>query len=131
MSARTQSLLPVFLLATGVLLMLIAAIWSFWPRATPTQNVAYRSRPAPPIFIQAPQTDPNATASVQFWLEDQADAYARELTSASGENRRILEALLNRTLAELAVLKTQSDAGFAPSPARDGGLLIHVRATEN
>lgn len=131
MSVKTQSLLPVFLLATGVLLMLIAAIWSFWPRAETPQNVAYRSRPTPTIFTQAPQIDPNAAASVQFWLEDQADAYARELTSASGENRRILEALLDRTLAELAALKAQSGAELAPLIPRDGDRFIHVQATGN
>ena len=106
MNARPQSVLPTLLGAFGLSLALGVAIWAFWPQPTAQNNMVVRPRPQQPTLTQAPQADSNAAA--QFWLEDLADSYAKQVAAATGDRRLELEAMLNRTLAELAMLQTHT-----------------------
>ncbi|MFY7959437.1 MAG: hypothetical protein ACOVVK_05105 [Elsteraceae bacterium] len=106
MNARPQSILPTLICAFGLSLALGAAIWAFWPQSITQSNVVVHSRPQQPTLTQALRVDSNAAA--QFWLEDLADSYAKQLAAATGDHRLELEAMLNRTLAELAMLQTHT-----------------------
>ena len=131
MSARTQSLIPAFFGAIGLSLVVLAAIWAFWPQTKPPQTVANRPRPPQPTIQLSPLADPNASAYLQFWLEDQASAYARQLESATGESKRALETLLDQTLAELVALKAKNGNPIAPPATLLGERLISVQSKDN
>jgi hypothetical protein len=131
MSARTQSNLAGVIGAVGLSMVLLTAIWAFWPEAKPPKTVANRSRPPQPTLQQPPQHDANATTYLQFWLEDQAGAYAKQLETATGESRRALEALLRQTQADLVELKARSGMPVAQPARRDGDRLIRVHTRED
>ena len=128
-SARIQAFLPALLGAVGLSLIMMTAIWAFWPQTTPPKSVVNRQRPPQPTIQQAPQSDATATAYAQFWLEEQANAYARRLEIAHTENRPALEALLNQTLAEIADLKAKqaTPVASAASPEQRWFISVHSR----
>jgi hypothetical protein len=130
MSVPTHALLPALLAAIGPSLVLMATLWVFWPHMTPPNNAAYRQRPPQPTIQQAPQSDPNFAAYIQFWLEEQASAYAKQLKIATGENRRALEALLDQSLAEIAEIRAKQAKQVAPSPNHQPGSMISVQTPE-
>ncbi len=121
MSSRTQTLFPALFGAVGVLLVLAAAVFVFWPKVEAPKLATYRQRPPQPTLQQVPQDDANIAAYRQFWLEDQALSYSRRLEVAPPENKPALEALLKQTLADLATLNAgpvkvdQDGARFLPT----------------
>lgn len=130
-SARIQAFLLALLGAVGLSLIMMTAIWAFWPQTTEPKNVANRQRPPQPTIQQAPQDDTTAVAYKQFWLEDQAKAYAKQLETATGENRRALDALLDQSLAEIAAIRAKQAKQIAPSPNHEPGSIISLQTRNN
>ena len=63
--------------------------------------------------------------------EAAAKAYAKQLETATGENRRALDALLDQSLAEIAAIRAKQAQQIAPSPNHEPGSIISVQTRNN